>query len=1203
MTLGGYRGAIQRTEVPENFADRIRRLRAKLGLTQMRLAELMGVSFASVNRWENGQRPSPLAWRQITRAEDRGIDALGRPRDGDTVEPAAKAPPQPEAPPNIDFSSDPEIVRVVAEGERLTYGHLFNPAFAAETSLIDPLPHQRIAVYENMLPQMRLRFLLADDAGAGKTIMAGLYIREMLSRRLIRRVLIVPPAGLIGNWERELQKLFNLNFDIVMGAEARTGNPFTGTRSNHLIVSIDTLAGDRMFARLQEAAVAPYDLVIFDEAHKLSRQVDPDGTVRATDRYRLAEALAGIPSGDPRWTLNWRAHHLLLLTATPHMGKDYPYFSLWRLLEPEVLTTLDAFAAYPPDARARHFIRRAKEEMVRFDGSPIYPPRICDTHSYDLTPGAVSEQTLYDRTTEYIQFYYNQSRILNRSAVRLAMSIFQRRLASSTYALMRSFERRKDKLQKLIDDINTGRLRPEDFKGSQRKLDVTPDVQDERTGDEEQAQNGNEENEVVQDHALGAFAAVDVAGLIVERDKVAALRELAREVYEKGEESKFQKLLELIRSPRFKDEKILIFTEHRDTMGFLVRKLEGLGYTGQVAQIHGGMDFREREEQVEFFRRPNSEDGAAFMVATDAAGEGINLQFCWLMVNYDIPWNPARLEQRMGRIHRYNQKHDRVVIMNVVAGKTREGRVIKTLLEKLERIRKELRSDKVFDVIGRLFEGVSLKDYMIRAVTDEGTEQSCLELEGKLTQEQVEALEERERRLYGEGGDVKRRLGDQKLKLENEDLRRLLPGYVQRFIEKAAPLVGLDIEGSLDRFFSLRATKAGALDPLWPVLESYPPLKRRQLTVYKPPDPEEAVFLHPGEPLFDRLRGAVCGRFARPALKGGVFVDPNAKRPYLYHLALVSVARRPDPNLRALAEKEILEFRLVGLKQEELGLIEPCPVEYLLLLKGGRGIPAEAIRMAEKSAEFSDRAKTFAVERVARPIAEARRNDLLRTKESREDFISRGFDYQDADLAAARAKMAEKACGGDPKAKVELTKIKERQRLLARNKEEALETVRREPDLIVADDVVFLAHALVVPSSDPEDRKRHDAEVEAIAMRVALGHEGARGVSAKDVSKPDLARAAGLTDYPGFDILSRKGPDERGIEVKGRAATGDVELTENEWSRAINLRERYWLYVVFDCASPQPRLVRVQDPFKLFAKARGGVIIDDRDILAVAETD
>ena len=282
--------------------------------------------------------------------------------------------------PDLDFAATPAVVAAVAEANRLTYGHLFNPAFATEISLIDPLPHQRIAVYEHMLGQSPLRFLLADDAGAGKTIMTGLYLREVFARRLIKRVLVVPPAGLVGNWERELRTLFRLQFRIISGADARTDNPFVGPDSDRLIVSVDTLASERMFARLREAVAsgsAPYDLVVFDEAHKLAADREQDFYVRKTDRYRLAETLVGLPPDGPRWELGWSATHVLMLTATPHMGKDFPYYCLWRLLAPDVLATFDAFRAFPEAQRRRHFIRRTKEEMVRFDGQPLYPQRQC----------------------------------------------------------------------------------------------------------------------------------------------------------------------------------------------------------------------------------------------------------------------------------------------------------------------------------------------------------------------------------------------------------------------------------------------------------------------------------------------------------------------------------------------------------------------------------------------------------------------------------------------------------------------------------------------------------------------------------------------------------------------------------------------------------------------------------------------------------
>ena len=864
--------SVTSTVLPEDYARRIKSLRGVRELTQGQLADLIGVSYATVNRWENEQsRPNQLAWRRIIELESEATHRIAE-------QPAAYEAS--EDPPSIDFAADPTAVAAVAEAHRLAYGHLFNPAFATETSLIDPLPHQRIAVYEHMLQQAPLRFLLADDAGAGKTIMTGLYVREMLSRRLIRRVLIVPPAGLVGNWEREMRALFRLPFRIVGGADARSGNPFVGPDSDLVITSIDTLAGDRMFSRLADPATPPYDLVVFDEAHKLSAHREPDYRVRKTDRYRLAEAIGGAGAESERWSLHWSAQHLLLLTATPHMGKDDPYYFLWRLLLPDALSTSDAFDQFPQESRRRHFIRRTKEEMVRFDATPLYPQRNCDTLSYELSQGPGSEQELYDATTDYIRYYYNRARVLNRSAARLAMSVFQRRLASSTYALMRSFERRQEKLQALITAIREGRLGEDQLLWAQRRLDDLDDEFETRTADEDSRPDGDgERHETFEERALGASVAVSLAELEAELLKVESLLAMARTRVAGADESKFEKLREVLRDPRFGDDKLIVFTEHRDTAEFLVRRLEGLGFAGRVALIHGGLPYQERDRQVEFFRRSVAEGGASYLVATDAAGEGINLQFCWLMVNYDIPWNPARLEQRMGRIHRYGQEHDPVIIVNLVAGGTREGRVMKTLLDKLEAIRRQLRSDKVFDVVGRLFEGVSVRDYLEQAVTEDG-DGDAERLEGRLTEEQVLALEQREQVLYGDGGDVRRRIADLASEAEREQFVRLLPGYVRCFVEKSAPLLDLRVEGDLDDTFSLAPRGPGAADALLPALETYAQPARSRLTVYKPENREQVSWLHPGEPVFDCIAASILGRFGDLALRGAVFVDPYAAEPY-----------------------------------------------------------------------------------------------------------------------------------------------------------------------------------------------------------------------------------------------------------------------------------------------------------------------------------
>jgi superfamily II DNA or RNA helicase/DNA-binding XRE family transcriptional regulator len=1190
----------------EDYPTQIKRLRARLGLTQAALAERLGVSFPTINRWENGKaRPSQLSWNQI-------LKLAGETEEGRVSEP--EPPPYGDVPPVLDFTAGPEVVRALVEGERLSFGHLANPAFATEIASIDPLPHQRIAVYDHMIRQARLRFLLADDAGAGKTIMTGLYIREMLSRRLLRRVLIVPPAGLVGNWQRELSTLFSLQFDIVSGADARATNPFVGPASNRLIVSVDTLSGNRMFARLGEESVEPYDLVVFDEAHKLSCDRGNDFRIRRTDRYHLAEAIAGVHTGDKDWRLPWRAHHLLLLTATPHMGKDYPYYAIWRLLEPEVFATPEAFDQFPSDKKRQFFIRRTKEEMVKLTGEPLYPRRIADTLGYDLAQGEVSEQRLYDETTEYLQHVYNKAKLLNQSAARLAMSVFQRRLASSTYALLRSFERRIGKLDSVIDDVQAGRITMEQLLTLQCRISEEDDVLEAKTADDESPENGQEENEAAEDKLLQGVIAASLADLVAERQQVQNLRDLAKQVHDAGQESKFDKLRAVITDSKFAGEKLIVFTEHRDTLDFLVRRLGGMGYTGQIAMIHGGMHYTERQDQVERFRKPCDEGGARFMICTDAAAEGINLQFCWIMINYDVPWNPARLEQRMGRIHRYGQKHDPVIILNLVAPSTREGRVLKTLLDKLEKIRKQLKSDKVYDSIGRLFSDVSIKTYMEMAVLGD-PEAVARELDGRLTKEQVQALTERERRLYGDGGDVKKELPRLREGIEQETYFRLLPGYIRRFISSAAPLVGVQVEGDLGGVFALRLAKKGAVDPFLTALEGYPAHQRHCLSVVRPDDRQTCIWMHPGEPVFERFRDLVRGHLGKDALRGAVFVDPTAKKPYIFHLARLNVVRKADAEIEDLGQEETVECRLVGVCQSEGAEITVCPVEHLLLLRGGHGLPSEAQRLAVVAKEHRTLARAYLAERVARTMAVERRKNLLDTLAERETFVKRGFDFQEAELAVARAKLSQKAREGNKAAAQHLAEIKEQQRVISQRRDRAIAILRREPELIVPGEVEFIAHALVVPSTDQADIERHQANIEQVAMDLTRAFEEATGAKVRFVHTPELARAAGLPDHPGFDVLSiRPGNERRCIEVKGRSSTGEIEVTDNEWARACNLRGDYWLYAIYHCATPTPQMVRVQDPFEKllvrpFVKTQivetvrevGGVRIAHAQVMEVGE--
>ena len=1228
-------------ETPERFqssADAgrtVRHIRKRMELTQAQFGDVLGVTALTVHRWESGRsRPLRMAVERLHELEKR----LAEPGTPERSTPSTASP----AMPPLDFAGNPEGVSAVAEALRLAHGHQFNPAFASETARIDPLPHQRIAVYERMLGQDPLRFLLADDAGAGKTIMTGLWVREMLLRGRIRRVLVVPPAGLVGNWERELRTLFRLRFRILSGADARAGNPFRGSASDLLIVSVDTLAGERMFEALRESDVPPYDVAVFDEAHKLSATFE-GGRIRKTHRYELAEALAGCAAPAGRFGgLGWTVRHLLLLTATPHMGRDSPYHFLWRLLDPHVFANGEAFRRFPRAARERYFIRRTKEEMVGLDGRPLYPHRECGTFSYDLSPGPDGEQALYDATTAYLLHAYGRA-LDNRPAVRLAMSVFQRRLASSSHALLRSFERRIGKIERSIDDLRSGSMSAAELRRRQHGLDRDHrnDFFDLHSADEDAHDDGSgERNEDYEDSVLGAVVAVTIDELNGEIETLHGLRARARRLLDSGRESKFEKLREVLEDPGYAGEKWLVFSEHRDTVDYLVRRLEGLGFSGQVAQIHGGMAWPEREAQVEFFRRSG---GARYLVATDAAGEGINLQFCRLMVNYDVPWNPARLEQRMGRIHRYRQRHD-VRIVNLVAGGTHEGRVLQVLLGKLEAIRDELRSDKVFDVIGRLFDNVSLREYMIEALTEDGERRVLDRIESGFTGARVREIERADERVYGHGegrsGEVVERLGGLRRDLDRERYLQLLPGYVRRFVEKSAGLLDLEIRGDLDGCFSLAPRAPGALDALLPALEAYPAPARERLCVRRPgPDSEThvpAVWLHPGEPVFDALSERILRDCTGDALRGGIFVDPRAEAPYLFHLALVTVERESgepaaavDPHtavqpasepdaltLRAVADatvaanitaaanattaaeataseprrREVIERRLLGLRQDGAGgAAVECPVEQVLLLRGAPDVAPGAVPLASRALGMRAEAARYAERHVLERRVGEHRDALRAELPERRRRVGIGFDLRAAELAGRRTRLARAGAGRKDEGRKDerngLEDVKREQRTLVLEKERALARIETEPDRIVAGDVRFLAHVLVVPASDTAEQERHDARVEGIAVRIALEWERERSAAVQDVSKPERARLAGLPDWPGFDLLATDPDGEvRSIEVKGRTGRGAIQMEANEWKQACHLGERYWLYVVFDCATPAPRLVRVRDPFgKLLA--------------------
>ena len=441
--------------------------------------------------------------------------------------------------------------------------------------------------------------------------------------------------------------------------------------------------------------------------------------------------------------------------------------------------------------------------------------------------------------------------------------------------------------------------------------------------------------------------------------------------------------------------------------------------------------------------------------------------------------------------------------------------------------------------------------------------------------------------------------------MAQEHYRRLLPGFVRRFLENAAPLLDIGFEGSLDDFFAFRPLKAGSLDWLVPRLELYSPTARAACTVSLPKNrvADQSIFLHPGEPVFDRFCAYACDRFADDALRGAIFLDPTTSQPYLFHLAQVTVMRQADPTLRAFQRPEVLASRLIGLKQWQDGTIEPCAPEQLLLLRGADDLPASLVRFAASADERLSLATAYVHEQIVEPLAQQCRQKLVADLADRLEFVERSFSYQAADLAELRRKQKEKADQGDIRAKGEVTRVKQRQRELATRKHEARLMIEREPQLIVPGEITLLAHALVMPSTDPEDRLRYDADIEAVAVREARAYEESLGATVEDVSTAERALAAGLGEWPGFDLWSQRPTGEHiAIEVKGRAGWGSVELTENEYIQACQQQDRYWLYAVFECAKPQPRLCRVQNPFrKLVAQEKKRFVIDDGAIFAAEE--
>lgn len=697
------------------------------------------------------------------------------------------------------FDGDGALFRLVSEAHRIRLAHLFDPVLAIHTSIVQPLPHQITAVYESMLPRQPLRFLLADDPGAGKTIMAGLLIKELIARGDLKRCLIVCPGSLVEQWQDELARKFHLPFEILTNDKleaARTGNWFA--ENDLAIARLDKLSRNEDVQAKLAAPDCGYDLIVCDEAHKMSATFF-GGEVKFTKRYRLGQLLSGL------------TRHFLLMTATPHNGKEEDFQLFLALLDGDRFEGRFRDGVHQVDV-SDLMRRMVKESLLKFDGKPLFPERIAYTVPYKLS---AAEARLYREVTDYVRQEFNRAEALQNDkragTVGFALTILQRRLASSPEAIYQSLRRRRERLEKKLRELELmqrGAVVGLASIANGPLLDAD-DVEDLEEAPENEVEAAEEE---VLDQAT---AASTIAELKLEIDTLSRLEALASDIRRNGQDTKWRELSTLlgeiftpaglgehaaepappygagevakpVASPR---QKLVLFTEHRDTLNYLQRQIGRLlGRPQAVVLIHGGMGREERRNAQESFLHDPS---VQVLLATDAAGEGINLQRAHLMVNYDLPWNPNRLEQRFGRIHRIGQT-EVCHLWNLVADETREGDVYRTLLDKLEQARQTL-GGQVFDVLGKLqFEGRPLRDLLIEAIRygDRPEVRARLNeaVEHAVDRRHLQGLIE-DRALAHDAMDASR-VARIREDMERAEARRLQPHYIEQFFLEAFKQLG-----------------------------------------------------------------------------------------------------------------------------------------------------------------------------------------------------------------------------------------------------------------------------------------------------------------------------------------------------------------------------------------------------------------------------
>jgi superfamily II DNA or RNA helicase len=1043
----------------------------------------------------------------------------------------------------------PEDLFRLVEGERIRLAYAHDPYFAVSMSGVRGLPHQIEAVYRHLLPQPLLRTVLADDPGAGKTIMAGLLLKELKLRGVVERALVVAPAPLTLQWQDELHDKFDEWFVPIDGNAVRNqlgGNPWA--RHPQVVTSLDFVKQEDVMPELLRAE---WDLVVIDEAHKCSAVTEASGDVRRTKRYALAEELSK------------RTERLLLLTATPHSGDADRFSRFMCLLDPDQFSTPELTRRQIAVEGNPYFLRREKEDLVDEHGRRLFVERHVHTQPFTLSP---AEERLYKAVTDYVNRFLAAGTGGRGNAVALARTVLQRRLASSLGAISSSLDRRAAKLTKLLEELE--QMSPADRRRRLAQLQHLPGTDDETADDDA-------------DEELQELAVTDVS--VAEqlddlRTEVAELNRLRSEAERARGEGEEQKLLAL-RSCLQRSElaelrdgrgKLLVFTEHRDTLEYLVGYLESWGYS--TCSIHGGHSAIERKRIQHEFRTRYQ-----VCVATEAAGEGINLQFCHLMVNYDLPWNPVRLEQRMGRVHRIGQR-SAVVVVNFCATNTVEGHLLERLHEKLAEMRADLQG-RVYDVIGELLDrnGLDFERLVKDTLLNPQRERAALE--------QISAISPDVLRRYEEAvgiAQATRTIDLSWVRQRNlvSEERRLMPEYVERFFLDAAGVVGCRVERRASdglyrvehvprtlRSDDLRCVRRGMV----------PESEYRKLTFRKEDrfeaEHEDADLCSPGHPLFAAVAERLAERLALSGVPGGVasFVDPQARDRYRVHFLTYDVVGEAE------ARSEPAFSEVVAIVEGDDGkLVRLAPHVLHDLTPGGSSDVPSAVGPEEVR-----RVENWVRAEVQRGETERQRHDRLAQAELRSAYLQEAVRAQRHGLEDRWAELDEKVYGGQDQFRLARDEVGRRLDELDRRLRTKLEGFERL-GVVRPGPVRYLGSAEVRPPASVDDRDvramRSDAEVEQVAMAVAMAFERGDGWEPEDVSSAH--------DGSGFDIRSTRtdpATDEllvRRIEVKGRSGrSGDVGLYRTEWFAAQRFRDGFWLYVVYGAGTGQEELVRIRDPF------------------------